>query len=176
MEQSFQEFRQIAGIKKGTKHKISGSFGVYDVYKKIRKNNWYNIGRPVTEHEFYTIIRSVNNKLAEEVGKGKEIKFPYSMGALELRKSQRGVSIKDGKLKITYPVNWNETLKLWYEDEEARKNKTVLRHEVPYVFSIRYNKFNAEYENKCFYAFTLNNKIKDALKENIKQGKIDTIW
>jgi hypothetical protein len=176
MEQSFQEFRQIAGIKKGTKHKISGSFGVYDVYKKIRKNNWYNIGRPVTEHEFYTIIRSVNNKLAEEVGKGKEIKFPYSMGALELRKSQRGVTIKNGKLKITYPVDWDKTLKAWYENEEMREKKILIRDESPFLYRVQYRRNTAKFENKIFYKFALNRFIKVALKEKIKKGEIDTLW
>ena len=41
-------------------HKITNSFGVYDSYKWIRKNKWLNIGRPVTEHEFYSIIRTMN--------------------------------------------------------------------------------------------------------------------
>ena len=176
MEQTFEEFKRKTLSRKGCKNVVTGSFGSYDVYKLMRKNHWFNIGRPVLEKEFYAIVRGVNDLLAEEIAMGHPVKFPEKMGHLELKKMEHGVSLIDGKLKNTYPPNWDETLKLWFEDEEARKNKTVLRHEVPYVFSIRYNKFNAEYENKCFYAFTLNNKIKDALKENIKQGKIDTIW
>jgi hypothetical protein len=31
-------------------HKVNNSVGVYDIYKAIRKNKWYSIGRPITEH------------------------------------------------------------------------------------------------------------------------------
>ena len=34
-------------------HRINNSVGVYDLYKILRKNHWYNIGRPLTEKEFY---------------------------------------------------------------------------------------------------------------------------
>lgn len=167
------ELRKVRTKKKA---KVNGSWGVYDAYKTIRKNAWYDIGRPLKEHEFYKIIREVNNLLAAEIAKGREVIFPCRMGKLELRKIQSGVSIVDGKLKNTYPINWKDTLKLWFEDEEARKDKTLLRNETDFVFHVKYSKRNANYENQCFYEFTLNRFIKKALKENINKGKIDTLW
>lgn len=171
------EFRNTIQKKSGSKQmKISNSWGVYDVYKHIRKNGWYNIGRPLKEHEFYSIIRGVNNYLAKEIINGNSVDFPYKMGTLELRKKERGVSIVNGKLKITYPVNWDETIKLWFEDEQARKDKTLLRDEQKFVYRVKYNKYKANYENKSFYEFALNRKIKKALKENIKNRKVDALW
>lgn len=176
-EQTFDEFRlSIIGTRKGKQGKVRNSFGIYDVYKHIRKHHWYNIGRPVTEHEFYSIIRMVNQLLADEIALGQSVKFPYRMGSLDLRKSEREASFKDGKLKINYPQDWGSTLRLWHEDVEARKNKIILRMEEPYVYSVKYNKYGANYENKCFYGFDTNTFIKRALKENIKSGKTDTIW
>lgn len=167
-------------LKKGDQKKIArvrGSFGVYDCYKEIRKNQWYDIGRPLKEHEFYSIIRSINRLLANEIANGNEVTFPCHMGKLELRKDIRGVSIIDGKLINTYPVDWGSTMRLWYEDEEARNNKTLLRYENKYDFHVRYNKFRANFENKTFYEFDTNRFIKLALRNNIKQGKItDTLW
>lgn len=156
--------------------KVRNSFGVYDVYKLIRKNQWYNIGKPLTEHEFYSIIRAVNNIFAKEIALGNSVVFPQRMGMLELRKNERGVSIVDGKLKVTYPVNWNETIKLWFEDEKARKEKTLLRDEQRFVYKVKYNKYKANYDNKSFYEFALNRKIKKALKENINKKKVDALW
>jgi hypothetical protein len=176
-ERSFQEFTTEIQGKRGNKsRKVTRSFGVYDVYKKIRKNKWYDIGRPVTEKEFYAIIRGVNKLLAEEIANGNPITFPSRMGKIELKKVKKGVSIVDGKLKVTYPVNWAETMSLWFEDEEARKNKTLIRDEQEYVYRTKYDVFDATYENKSFYQFVLNRFIKIALKENIKNGKIDTLW
>lgn len=173
----YKEFKNTT-IKACTpkKMKVRNSWGVYDAYKAIRKNKWYDIGRPIKEHEFYSIIRKVNDLQAEEAAKGNEVHFPHGMGTLELRKIERGVSIVDGKLKNTYPINWEETLKLWYKDNEAKASKTLVRNESKYIYHIKYNKHDATYENQCFYEFSLNRFIKKALSENINKGKTDALW
>lgn len=174
------EYREFSNkIKRSREHhqaKVRNSYGVYDAYKAIRKNKWFDIGRPLKEKEFYSIIRGINDLLAGEIANGREISFPSRMGKLELRKIKTGVSIVNGKLKNTYPVNWEETIRLWFEDEEARQKNVLLRNETEYVYHIKYDKFDATYENKGFYEFTLNRFIKLALKENINKGKIDTLW
>lgn len=179
-----KDFKDFAAFKKSiTKYDVKGrtakvrnSWGIYDAYKLLRKNNWLDIGRPLKEHEFYSIIRGVNNLIAEELGKGNKIVLPSKMGSLELRKHQPSARYVDGKLRITYPVDWDSTLKLWYTDPEAKRNKTLVRHNTGAVYRMRYNKFNADYNNKSFYEFTLNNKIKQSLKKNIINGKVDTAY
>lgn len=175
--EDYREFRNNI-IKNRTKSlsKVRNSFGVYDAYKYIRKNKWYDIGRPVTEHEFYSIIRGVNNLLADEIAKGNKVAFPERMGKLELRKNERGVSIVDGKLKVTYPINFHDTLLLWFEDQEALKNKTLVRYENKEVYKVKYLKYDATYENKTFYEFVLNRNIKKKLRDNINNRITDTLW
>lgn len=173
----FTEFSEMVCNKTSKKTaKVRNSYGVYDAYKHIRKNSWYDIGRPLKEHEFYSIVRGVNMILADAIAEGKPVTFPERMGALELRKRPKGVSIVDGKLKITYPVDWNSTLKLWFEDEEERKKKTLLRFTDGEVYSVKYCKYNATYENKSFYEFVLNRFIKKALAKRIKKGLTNTLW
>lgn len=173
----FIEFKENIIRGKG-KHpsKIHNSWGVYDVFKHIRKNKWYNIGRPVTEKEFYAIIRGVNNLLANEIALGHNVIFPERMGRLELRKHPCNATIKDGKLKVTYPIDWDATLKLWFEDEEAKENKTLVRRDCKERFRVKYVRRDATYNNKTFYEFALNRFLKRALKENILNGITDTIW
>lgn len=155
------------------KHKIKGSYGVYDSYKWIRKNKWLNIGRPLTEHEFYTIIRSVNNYLADSLVLGNDVTLPNKMGRLELRKYDIKFSFDGNKVKSNLPVDWDRTLKLWYEDEEAFNNKTLVKIEEKEIFKIYYNKHVADYTNQVFYEFNINRDIKKRLKHKIKEGKID---
>ena len=174
MEEAKQ--RVIPTRKKGSLGLVRNSFGIRDVHKLIRKNHWNDIGRPVSEHDFYTIIRQVNLLLADEIANGNTVFLPHRMGKIELRKYKVGVWIKDGKLQNTYPPDWSGTLKLWYEDEEARRAKTILRHEHPYIYHICYNKWKAKFENKVFYQFTANTFIKKKLSKNIKSGKVDTLW
>lgn len=175
-EQTFEEYRNKFRHKKGTPLKVHNSFGAYDCYKLMRKNHWYDIGRPVLEKEFYAIIRGINDLLAENISNGETVHLPQRMGKLELRKFKRGVYLKDGKLKVTYPIDWLSTHKLWYEDEEAKKQKVFIRFEEPYVYHVKYCNHDAVYENKMFYQFDLNTFIKRALKKKIKSGKTDTLW
>ena len=177
-KKSFEEYKSQLAHRKGCLGKVRNSLGVYDIYKKIRKNHWYNIGRPLTEKEFYAIIRGINKLLADEIAMGNTVTFPQKMGRLELRKYPVGVKVKDGKLKITYPVDWNETLKLWYNDAEAERQKILMRNENPYVYFVKYctEGTKCDYRNKFFYQFAINTFIKKALKRNIKQGKVDTLW
>lgn len=162
--------------RKVRKYKITNSWGIYDAYKAIRKNHWYDIGRPLKEHEFYVIIRSINKQLAENIISGETVVFPEQMGKLELRKYPKGVSFVNGKLKNTYPIDWKRTNQLWADDEEERKKHTLLRYESPIVYCVRYCKEDATYENKTFYQFRLHQKLRRRLKDNIIEGKTDTLW
>jgi hypothetical protein len=66
MNESYTQFRnRIKKVSSSRVHKVTNSIGVYDSYKWIRKNKWYNIPRPLKEGEFYKIVRSINLYLAE---------------------------------------------------------------------------------------------------------------
>lgn len=162
--------------KKGKVGKVNNSWGIYDAYKWIRKNKWYDIGRPLKEHEFYSIVRGINKLMGDEVTMGKSVDFPYKLGHLELRKTTAGVSFKDGKLRITYPIDWDSTLRLWFEDTEAREKKTLVRFESKDLFHVRYCKYKARYKNMSYYQFNLNRSVRRRLKDNIKLGKVDAIY
>lgn len=165
--------RKILKINESRIHKVNKSLGVYDAYKWIRKNKWLDIGRPLTEHEFYTIIRQVNNLLADNVLEGNDIHLPHRMGDIELRKYENIVEFRNGVLVDSLPIDWDRTLKLWYEDEEAYKNKTLIKMEEKETFRVFYNKGIANYENKSFMQFETNRNLKLRLKQKIKNKTID---
>ena len=154
-------------------HKVNNSLGVYSSYKWIRKNKWLNIGRPLTEHEFYSIIRKVNNYLAESFLNGQDIKFPHRMGQLELRKYSATFNIVNGKVKTNLPIDWDRTLKLWFEDEESYKNKTLVKMEEKEIYKVYYNKQLADYQNMVFFEFNVNKELKKSIKRRIKEGRLD---
>ena len=163
----------ILNLKDNRVHKITNSLGVYDAYKYIRKNKWFNIGRPVTEHEFYSIVRRVNDYLAESLLLGHDVSLPCRMGRLELRKYDAKITLDGNKIKSNLPIDWDRTLKLWYEDEESYKNKTLVKVEEKEIFKVYYNKQLANYNNQVFYEFNVNRELKKRLKQRIKEGKID---
>lgn len=168
------EFRKkILKLNQTRKYKIKNSLGVYDAYKWIRKNKWLNIGEPVTEHQFYYIVRNINNCLAENLLLGEDIVFPQRMGSLELRKYDAKISFNNNKLVTNLPIDWNRTINLWQEDEEAYKNKTLVKMEEKEIFKVYYNKKRANYNNKSFMRFHVNRSLKVKIKQRIKDRTLD---
>lgn len=165
--------REVLKVEGPRVHKVRNSLGVYDAYKWIRKNKWCDIGHPVSEHDFYTTIRQVNNLLAELILSGGDIVLPHKMGVIELRKYDTRMSIKEGKLVTNLPIDWDRTLKLWSEDEEAYKERTLIKMEEKETFKVFYNKRTANYENKSFMQFEVNRDLKRRLKQKIKSKAID---
>ena len=165
--------RRILKVNGPRKHKINNSFGVYNAYKLIRKNKWFDIGRPVSEHDFYSIIRTVNNLLADFLSKGHDVNLPCQMGRLEIRKYDAKITLQEGKIVTNLPIDWDRTLKLWSEDEKAYKERTLIKMEEKEIFKVYYNRGKANYTNKSFFAFDINREVKKKLKKNIKERRID---
>lgn len=165
--------REVLKLNEPRKHKVRNSLGVYDSYKYLRKNKWLDLPRSVTEHEFYSIIRQVNNLLAESLLNGEDIILPHRMGSIELRKYDARIILRDGKVITNLPVDWDRTLKLWSEDEEAYKERVLIKMEEKELFKVFYNKRAALYSNKSFMQFDVNRDLKRRLKQKIKSRAID---
>ena len=163
----------ISNIKKVTssrKHKITGSLGVYDAFKWYRKNRPKDRKYVLKESQYYTIIRRVNEALRDEFIISGDLLLPCKLGKLEIRKYPTIITTEGDKIKTNLPIDWYTTLKLWYEDEECKKNKTLVRTNVPEVFRIHYNKVRATYNNKSFYQFSANRELKLLLKRTIRHN------
>lgn len=155
-------------------HKIRNSFGVYDVYKWIRRNKWLDIGGPITQHQFYFIIRNINKELIQQFFTKQCIVLPHKMGRIELVKNKTKVVIKDGKLKIKKAINWGETLEYWNQDKEAFDKRILIYNTAQYIFKIIYSKIKANYKNKQVFFFYPNRTFKRQLAALLKDNKIDT--
>lgn len=163
----------IVDLHKKRAHSIKDSHGVKEAFRWIRRNKWLDIGRPLSESMFYSIIREVNKNIALGLVSFKKISLPERMGELELRKSFPGAFIKDGKVLNTYPVDWKETIQLWKKDEECRKKKTLVKREAKEIYRVKYNKRNANYDNKTFYKFSTTRQLKRMIKEKAINGELD---
>ena len=173
MEDFTQFSKDIKKVNGPRHHKVTKSIGVYDRYKYIRKHKWMNIPRPLTEHEFYTIIRQMNMALCDIIVSGSEVVLPYRMGSLELRKKPARMSIENGKLVTNLPIDWDATLKLWYEDKDALESQTLVKVENEDIFKVCYDKARADYTNMCFYEFKPNRSLKQRITQKAKLGKLD---
>ena len=164
--------REVLKVNKSRVHKVKNSLGVYNAYKWLRKNKWLDM-EPISEHDFYAIIRAVNKALAKSFLHLGSIKLPLRMGEIILRKYHPSITSQDGKIKTNLPVDWDSTLQLWSEDKESYKKRTLIRLEEKEVFKVLYDKSKALYNNKSFYTLELNRNIKLSLKKQLKNGLLD---
>lgn len=176
MESLIEFKKRVRKVTEHHKHKIRNSLGIYNGFKYYRKNKPADKKYILTESQYFAITRLINNLLVEEIAKGNEVKLPHRMGTIEIRKYEKSVKIgDDGEVKTNLPIDWDNTLKLWYEDEEAYKDKTLLRLDEQEIYKIIWNKENANFNNRSFYELVFNRDLKLRLKHNIKEGITDAL-
>ena len=173
--EGFEEFRdKVKNVEDKRHHKINNSYGVYDYYKYYRKNRPKDKKYILTESQYFAIIRRVNELIGDKLVLQGSVLLPLRMGRIEIRKYNISPRIdENGKVVLNAPIDWDKTLKLWYEDEESYRNKVLIKTDSREIFKTLYTKTMANYENKSFYQFRLNNDIKDKIKKRIKEGKMD---
>ena len=172
MEETWKEFREkVLKVKESRNHKIRNSYGVYDAYKYYRKTKPKDSKYILTESQYFSIIRKINLRLAKSLIEGKDVILPNRMGTLEIRKRDQIIRFEGKKLVTNMPIDWEKTLKLWYEDSEAYTNKTLVRENMQEIYSVYYNKSRALYKNKLFYKFSPNREISKQIMAKAK-GKL----
>lgn len=165
-------------IKKVSSHrvyKITNSYGIYDGYKYYRKIKPKDKKYLMSESTYFGITRKINNLLVNSFLECHDIVFPLRMGKLKLFKSQTKIKTdKTGKIEANLCIDWDKTLQLWYEDKESLSKKVLVKHDVPFTFTIRYDKKNTNFNNQSYYTFNVNRGFKLRLKQYIKDNKIDS--
>lgn len=168
--------KEIKKVNKERHHKVSNSYGSKDAFRYYRKIKPTDSIYVLTDCQYLRIIRLINDELRLKLINGEDVLLPEKMGRLELRKKANTVKFENGKMKTNLPVNWDATLKLWYENPQCKAKKQLVRQENTNTFKVYYNKAKANYNNKTFYEFNTNRDIKVGLKKNIKLNKIDAFY
>lgn len=157
--QEFKRRRRFPADRK-KEYNIRNSWGVYDFYKYYRKNKPKEPKWVISDVQYYAIFRRVNELLIDSFIRTGELEFPYKMGRLVLmKKATKSWIDPSGKRRTSRAINWDKTLELWYENEQAYKNKTLLYFEEDEEIKIRYFKDKAVFKNKNYYEFLPNRDI-----------------
>lgn len=165
--------KDIKKVNKERHHKVTNSYGSKDAFQYYRKIKPQDPKYVLTDCEYLHIVRTINNNLRNLLIEGEDVTLPEKMGRLELRKHSSSIKFVDGKLHTNLPINWDATLKLWYNNSKCKEKKQLVRQETQETFRIHYNRNKANYNNKSFYEFDVNRLIKLGLKKNINLNKID---
>lgn len=164
---SFSFFRkQLLKVKEPRHHKIKNSYTSKDIYRKSQQGG---IIKTVSEETFYKIIRKVNTYLREAIAKGLEVNIP-NIGTFIVTSYDIHTDIKEGKIKTSKIVDWKRTQQWWYEDEEAFKDKKVLRFNITERYRIYWKK--RRFKHSEFFKFIPSRQLKIDLKNNIQENNL----
>lgn len=172
---TYKEFR-ISTLKANQKKhhfRVNNSLGIKDAYRWCIKHR--QIDKSISEKNFRIIINALNKSLQDQLLQGRDINLPERMGRIEIRKYQTYVGLEGDKIKTNLSVDWDKTLRLWFEDKEAYDNRTLIRCETKEKFKFIYNKSKAKYNNKVFYEFTPTRSLRLKLKELINNQGFDAL-
>lgn len=166
-----KDVKKVSGPRK---HKLTNSLGVKDAYNHYRKNRPKEKKFVVVEKDYFKIIRTLNEIVASQLSKGYEVKLPYRVGSLLVEKFEVAPRIdENGKLVFRAPIDWDATLKLWYESPEDKANKTLLKIEQREICKVVYNKKNVTYPNNSFVMFTPTRELKSKIKKEMTYGYVN---
>lgn len=165
-EEFINNAKKVTGPRK---HVFQPGYIMHDYYHYFRKFN-----KNLTETQFTSALRALFKVHFNNLITGKDAVLGHGLGRLELRKKIKNVKFIDGKIKTNLPINWHETLKLWYSDESCRKKKTLVRCDNENIYRIKYNKGHADYTNKKFIQFRTSRNLKKALKHAIVENNLDS--
>ena len=136
--------------------------------KRMAKGNKWIL----TPAQYKKIITSINSLLLEAISKGEDIELPEGFGTLYAR--QKSIYTKldtEGRLKTNRAIDWNSTMKLWFEDKESREAKQVVYYDnckaKPYV-----NIMFGDFTNKRFLEFRPVHNVMRKIAQGISNGNI----
>lgn len=112
---NYEEYDKLRRSRVGRKCGHSYSFTIKDVYDSLKASGDLKIDY----RTFRKILRSVGSKVWSRLYKGQIIAIPYLFN----------MEIVPNNLKWPRKVNWKRTHQLWSEDEEAFKDRLLVRHE-----------------------------------------------
>lgn len=148
------------------RYKFFNSYKVYDVFARM-KDKLKNKGVDINLNVFRSLVPELNLVLADELFENGEVHIPKNLGIIRICKYKT-------KNKLNNIINWAATYKLWHEDEEAFKEKILIRSERNFYHKILWFRYNAKFKNKNRMQFDVSKNIRIRLDDMIKNNDFDT--
>ncbi len=170
--ESFEEYKNtIKKVKGPRKHKVQRAYGVQDAYRHYMKKCNAKKIKYLSSSDYYKIIRGVNKLFGQIIIDGEIVRLPCRMGEIFAGKYDATPRFNlEGELKFYYPIDWENTFKLWYEDEEAYENRTFVRFQSRENYKIFLSKRHASFQHQKYYKFNVNRLINQQIKYKLQEG------
>lgn len=153
-----------------TEGKIKAHYGMSDYYTYFKK---IHPELKITKTIYSKVIDDYNKEIVNLIiNDNIDYQLPNMGSSISIKKMKHSSKIVNGKLLNTAPVDWVTTNKLWFEDEEAREKKLLVRflnpHTSKHVFRIKLKKYIYPFKNKKYYKFKAVRSFSRLLAKRIK--------
>lgn len=157
-------------------HNATNSYDTKDFYRGYIKGLGKDSKYFVSERKYGEILRVTNDILTGKLLDGYQVVFPYNFGSMQIESFKESFKIVDGKIRTSMMVDWNETLKLWYEDEECRKNKTLVRKDRGGRYcTLRYHRSNGRLQHKKYLYFMPCRRLTNIINKKMEEEGLDVL-
>ena len=152
----------------GYKRAKGTTYGKTEAYRYYKNKRTSTARKPLSTRDYNKILSLFFRFMFHKLLQGYTVYVPGDLGTMRLKSR-----------KVSPGVDWNATNRLWERDEEARLNKTLVKHmnlhSDGYSYSIGWNKsFVSGLAHKRMYKFILSSTNRVYLGKLIKNNLIDS--
>lgn len=163
MEESFEDFRRR--IQKANNPRPNKTLpkktGIKEAFKYEKESGWKILKKGVNDHVYSKIIMTMGEKIAQALVEGHEVVLPCNMGSLAIR-----------MIPTRHKVDWNATMKFWYENKDMMKRKFLVKTKRLYepLFDYKPNK-RGYFKNSSMMRFRPNRVLAKQIRDEIEAGR-----
>jgi hypothetical protein len=158
-------------------HKFKNSYSCKDYWQYYCKNC-----KKIPYKKYKEILDFIMEQYSFLISeKAMDIKFPYRLGQIRIRKYFKSPKFEGGELVNNLPINYKATKELWESDPEAKENKQVIyllnQHSDGYMYQIRYTVSDIanRYDKLRFLKYKPARIMSRQFSKNIREHKIDAL-
>lgn len=167
--ETYREYsNKIRKVSEPRRINITNSYTTRNAFTYYRNNRIQTKDYVLQDVEFDKIIKRCNELIIEELCAGRDFSLPYGLGKLTLRKYKVRHSRENNKL-----VDWNRTLKLWYEDKECEEEKFLVFSEDNYKYKLICNIYSSPCKNRKYFAFKPSRVLLKRINKLVSERKLD---
>jgi hypothetical protein len=175
-----------------SKGKLNADYSIKDIYNfyiDLLKNNSKKLplGNTYKDTDFYLpsktfakICSDINEKiLLRVIEHNDEIKLPYRLGSLSVRKYKTKVRLDNNGevIKTTLPIDYKATKELWMKDVKAKEDRVKIynlnEHFNGYRTKFHWEKKLCNFKNIKIYKLRIARNYRRHLAKCIKENKVD---
>lgn len=136
-----------------------------DAWSYYRKNSKYKL-----EHkEYLRVLNALIQAFVDDLAELLIVKLPQGLGVLRIIEKVYTPTVgKDGKITGLPPIDWGSTIKLWEKDEEAKKEKLLLRYKRNIFHIVEYSKAGCTFKNKSVFTFFPSKRMRIYISNKLK--------